>query len=117
MASISATRNKKSNVVPGQPSLAPPTTVPYPGLIPVSAESAILQSMLLALMPIATTPLVHGSYGKPATTISVDSTISHPAMPNMVFSLAPYGAEAGNLPPFKQLPKVIDFYLMLSMRY
>ena len=73
--------------------------------------------MLRASMPITTTPLVHGSYGKPTTTIPVDSTISHPAMPNMVFSFAPYGAEAGNLPPFKQLSKVIDFYFILCFQY
>ena len=89
----------------------------YPGLIPVSAESAIQQSMLPALMPIAITPLVHGSYCKPATTIPVDFNISHPAMPNMYFSLEPFGTEAGNLPLIKQLLKIFDFYFMLSIHY
>ena len=69
--------------------------------------------MLPASMPKSTLPVVHGFYGKPTTTIPAGPTILPPPMPNMVFSLAPYGAEAGNLPPLKQLSKVINFYLIL----
>ena len=89
--------------------MVPSTTVPYSGLIPILAESALQQSM-----PKSTTPLVHGSYSKPATTISVGPTTSQP---NRVFSLAPYGADAVNLPPFKQLPEVINFHFILCFQY